>query len=78
MSEKWKIAYEHQLDDGATLEVGDTFALRGERGKRYRYIKTVHNIDRDDTWIDCYGGSRGGQQFRSIPSERLMGAEKKK
>lgn len=78
MSEKWVTSYQHLLDDGTTLEVGDTFALRGEKGKRYRYIRTVHNPDLDDTWVDCFGGGHGREKSRSVHPERITRVKKKR
>lgn len=78
MADEWVISYEHELDDGTVLEVGDTFALRGEKGKRYRYIKTVHNPEHDDTWIDCFGGSSSREQSRAIYPDRIVRVKKKR
>lgn len=77
MSDKWTITYEHPLDDGTTLEIGDTFSLQGERGSRYHYIRTVHNPERDDTWIDCHGGTKGYGQSRSVYPDRIVRVKKK-
>lgn len=57
--------YECTLDDGTRLEPGIEFSLEGERGKRYRFIKLVTNDD-GDQWVDCFGGTSGHQQSRSV------------
>jgi hypothetical protein len=77
MSEKWTIVYEHLLDDGTVMEPGDVFRLDGERGKRYRYIRTV-TTDKGVTWVDCHGGSWQHEKSRSIDPTRIAQVEKKK
>lgn len=69
--EHWKATYEFTLPDGRELHVGDSFNLTGEKGKRYRFIKHVSNPDNGSEWIDCFGGSSGRQQSRSIVPERV-------
>jgi len=75
MSDKRDITYLYPVDEDTTLEVGDSFGLRGERGSRYNYIRTVHTSDSE--WVDCYGGARGRGQFRSVFPDRIIKVRKK-
>lgn len=74
MDEKWAIGYEHLLDDGIILEPGNLFRLEGEKGKRYRYIRTV-TTDKGVTWIDCFGGPNQHQKSRSMDPDQIVIAE---
>lgn len=69
-SETWASTYEHTFPDGKRLEVGWTFRCHGEKGKTYRYIKTVTNAE-GDTWIECFGGSHQREQSRAFYPDRI-------
>lgn len=68
--ERWSIAYRYEYEGGKALEVGTTFSCRGERGKKYRFIKFV-TTDGGECWIDCFGGASGYGQSRSIHPDRV-------
>lgn len=69
----WTIVYEATLSDGTPLEVGTQFALKGEAGKSYRFIRLITN-EKGDTWVDCFGGGNGRKALhcsRSILLDRI-------
>lgn len=65
-----KFEYECTLPNGTRLEPGIEFALKGERGKKYRFIKLVTN-ENGEQWIDCFGGTTNHQQSRSVFMDRV-------
>lgn len=64
-----KIAYEFTFDDGATITVGQTFQVLGEKGRVYRFIKAVDTGEA--LWLDGFGGSASRQQSRSVEPARV-------
>lgn len=69
MSEAWKIRHEDEVG-GKPLTVGCSFAIEGEKGKRYNYIRTVTN-EFGEEWIDCFGGNSGNQKARSVHRDAI-------
>ncbi len=65
-----KFDYTCTLPNGTSLEPGMEFSLEGERGKKYRFIKLVTN-DNGEQWVDCFGGTSGHQQSRSVFLHRI-------
>jgi len=76
MPKEWKISYEHPVDAKTTLEVGDTFSLQGERGSRYKFIRSIET-EAGEVWVDCFGGTSGYGQARSVFPDRIVRVKKK-
>lgn len=64
-----RAVYNFRLDDGTELVPGTRFRLQGERGI-FRFIKAVVP-EGNRAWIDCFGGTEGRQQSRSVWPERI-------
>jgi hypothetical protein len=69
MSDGWTVVYEDEIE-GIPLTLGCSFALEGESGKRYNYIRTVTNKN-GDRWIDCYGGNSRKQASRAVSHDQI-------
>lgn len=50
------------------IRTGDNIKIRNTRGT-FRFIKVVHNITQDITWVDCMDNNTG--EFRSFYVERI-------
>ena len=69
MNETWNITYEDEID-GKELRVGVSFAIHGESGKRYNYIRTV-TTDAGERWVDCFGGNSRRMGARSVHHDEI-------
>lgn len=59
--------FKHKKD---TILPGDLLKIKYERGV-FRFIKLVHNMDKDTTWIDCMDKTTG--EFRSFYLDKVKG-----
>jgi hypothetical protein len=66
----------YELEFGKdVIKPGDPLKFKNTRGQ-FRFIKWVHNSDRDVTWIDCMDIKDG--QFRSFYIQMLKGVVRPK
>lgn len=71
MSDGWTATYEADVPGAKMrLEPGVEFALKGEKGKRYNFIRLVTN-ESGEVWVDCFGGNRYRQGSRSVPLDKI-------
>ncbi|NBW58502.1 hypothetical protein EBR43_12160 [bacterium] len=59
--------FEHKKNK---VQPGDLLKIKYERGV-FRFIKLVHNRDKDVTWIDCMDKTTG--EFRSFYLDKIKG-----
>jgi len=64
MNPTWTVHDEVEVE-GKLLVPGTTFKCKAERGKTYRFTKYV-TTEEGAAWVDCYGGSSGREQSRSV------------
>ena len=64
MNTTWTATEEVEIG-GKTLTLGGTFKCKGERGKTYKFTRLI-TTEEGEVWVDCYGGSSGREQCRSI------------
>jgi hypothetical protein len=55
--------------NGKTMVPGTEFAVSGERGARFRFLKHVTSGAAE--WIDCVGGKSGHKMIRSFRPDRI-------
>lgn len=61
----------YELQHGKhTINPGDQLKIKYQRGT-FKFIKLVHNMDKDVTWIDCLDGKTG--EFRSFYIDAIKG-----
>lgn len=54
--------------NGRILEKGSEFSVKGQRG-RFRFI--AHVVTDKTEWIDCIGGQKGYEVFRSFNPDQV-------
>lgn len=52
------------------IVAGDNIKIRNTRGT-FKFLKVVHNISKDVTWVDCMDNNTG--EFRSFYVEQIKG-----
>lgn len=52
-----------------TMVPGTEFAVAGERGGRFRFLN--HVVADGVEWINCLGGKKGHEMWRSFRPERV-------
>jgi hypothetical protein len=63
----WTYTTEIQIN-GRHVAQGTELKIAGERG-RFRFMRVVNTGERE--WVDCWGGPKGSEQWRSFTLEKV-------
>jgi hypothetical protein len=67
LDDAWVVSTEIQIN-GRNVSPGTELKISGERG-RFRFIKHVNTGEAE--WIDVWGGTKGGETWRSFRPDRV-------
>jgi hypothetical protein len=67
LDDAWVVTTEIQIN-GRNVSPGTELKISGERG-RFRFIKHVKTGEAE--WVDVWGGTKGGETWRSFRPDRV-------
>jgi hypothetical protein len=68
IDDAWEVSTEIQIN-GRKVSPGTELRISNERG-RFRFVKYVKTPDQTE-WIDVWGGTKGGETWRSFRPDRV-------